>query len=212
MWETQSACFCRSGSTLKPCLMTFTPFAEPSILKPSFDIQDKKGYSLPLNHTPIVLPLRVGRLLDPGLGAAGELQARAFEGLRNIDQRYTLLARGERRRHPIDNHVGATTGYNLRRSNVRAAGIDGHVEPGLLVEAFLLGNEVTGELRLRDPLELDRDLVGGMRGGERNAECKAGPRNHHCFLHVLMLHKLPSQVRYDGCQKVVARSASATIP
>jgi hypothetical protein len=31
--------------------------------------------------------------------------------------------------------------------------------------------------------------------GTIEAECKARPRNHHCFLHVLMLHKLPSQVR-----------------
>src|SRR5207253_7841559 len=62
MVETQSACFCRRGSTLKPCLMTFTPFAEPSILRPSFDIQDRKG---PLNHTPMVLPLRSVGFLIP---------------------------------------------------------------------------------------------------------------------------------------------------
>src|SRR6516165_8625236 len=65
MVERQSACFCKSGSTLKPCLMTFTPFGEASVLKPSFDIQDKKGYSLPLNQTPIVLPLRSAGFLMP---------------------------------------------------------------------------------------------------------------------------------------------------
>src|SRR5260370_5431001 len=65
MVETQSACFCRSGSTLKPCLMIFTPFGEPSILKPSFDIQDRKGYSLPPNQMPMVLPLRSTGFLMP---------------------------------------------------------------------------------------------------------------------------------------------------
>src|SRR5664279_5537961 len=65
MVETQSACFCSSGSTLKPCLMTFTPPGEPSVLKPSFDIQERNGYSLPPNHTPSVLPLRSAGFLIP---------------------------------------------------------------------------------------------------------------------------------------------------
>src|SRR5664279_1488612 len=65
MVETQSACFCSSGSTLKPCLMTFTPPGEPSVLKPSFDIQERNGYSLPPNHTPSVLPLRSVGFLMP---------------------------------------------------------------------------------------------------------------------------------------------------
>src|SRR5271165_350747 len=65
MVETQSACFCSSGSTLKPCLMTFTPFGEPSVLRPSFDIQDRNGYSFPPNQTPMVLPLRSAGFLLP---------------------------------------------------------------------------------------------------------------------------------------------------
>src|SRR4249920_3993766 len=65
MVETQSACFCSSGSTLKPCLMTFTPFGGPSVFNPSFDIQDRNGYSLPLNQTPMVLPLRSAGFLIP---------------------------------------------------------------------------------------------------------------------------------------------------
>src|SRR5258707_7790498 len=65
MVETQSACFCSSGSTLKPCLITLTPPAEPSVLRPSFDIQDRNGYSLPPNHTPRVLPLRSAGFLMP---------------------------------------------------------------------------------------------------------------------------------------------------
>src|ERR1700735_494572 len=65
MVETQSACFCRIGSTLKPCLMTFTPVGEPSVLKFSFDIHDRNGYSLPPYQTPMVLPLKSAGFLMP---------------------------------------------------------------------------------------------------------------------------------------------------
>src|SRR6266404_3456300 len=50
MVEMQSACFCRIGSTLKPCFSTLTPPAEPPVLKPSLAIQFRNGYSLPPNH------------------------------------------------------------------------------------------------------------------------------------------------------------------
>src|ERR1700722_13750865 len=65
MVEMHSACFCRSGSTLKPCLSIFTPPGEPSVLKLSFDIHDRNGYSLPENQTPMVLPLRSVGFLMP---------------------------------------------------------------------------------------------------------------------------------------------------
>src|SRR3981189_2819362 len=65
MVETQSACFCRIGSTLKPCLMILTPPAEPSVLYPSFDIQDRNGYSLPPYQMPMVLPLKSVGFLMP---------------------------------------------------------------------------------------------------------------------------------------------------
>src|SRR5579883_135533 len=65
MVETQSACFCTSGSTLKPCFRTFTPPGEPSVLSPSFDIHDRNGYSLPPNQTPIVWLLRSAGVLMP---------------------------------------------------------------------------------------------------------------------------------------------------
>src|ERR1700720_3030342 len=65
MVEIQSACFCSRGSTLKPCFTTFTPPGEPSVLKPSFDIQERNGYSFPPNQTPSVLPLRSAGFLIP---------------------------------------------------------------------------------------------------------------------------------------------------
>src|SRR5258708_8194934 len=60
-----SACFWISGSTLKPCLSILTPPGEPSVLSLSFDIHDRNGYSLPKNHTPMVLPLRSVGFLMP---------------------------------------------------------------------------------------------------------------------------------------------------
>src|SRR5271156_2565790 len=65
MVETQSACFCRIGSTLKPCLMTFTPVGEESVLMLSFDIQDRNGYSLPPYQIPMDLPLKSAGFLMP---------------------------------------------------------------------------------------------------------------------------------------------------
>src|ERR1700752_3969082 len=65
MVDTQSACFCRIGSTLKPCLITLTPPLEPSGLKPSFDIHDRNGYSLPPYQMPTVLSLRSVGFLIP---------------------------------------------------------------------------------------------------------------------------------------------------
>src|SRR5207247_2216148 len=65
MVETQSACFCSSGSTLNPCFMTLTPAGDPSGLRLSFDIQDRNGYSLPPYQTPSVLPFRSAGFLMP---------------------------------------------------------------------------------------------------------------------------------------------------
>src|SRR5258708_22889331 len=65
MVDTQSACFCRIGSTLKPCLMILTPPEEPSVFYPSFDIQDRNGYSLPPYQMPMVLPLKSAGFLTP---------------------------------------------------------------------------------------------------------------------------------------------------
>src|ERR1700675_1791567 len=62
MVETQSACFCRIGSTLNPCLMILT--SVPG-LRLSFDIQDRNGYSLPPYQIPMVLPLKSTGFLMP---------------------------------------------------------------------------------------------------------------------------------------------------
>src|ERR1700733_12869762 len=65
MVEMQAACFCSSGSTLKPCFSTVTPFGPPLVFKPSLLIHARNGYSLPENHTPSVLPLKSAGVLMP---------------------------------------------------------------------------------------------------------------------------------------------------
>src|SRR5260370_38391348 len=65
MVEMRSACFWINGSTLKPCLSILTSPGDPSVLILSFDIHDRNGYSLPKNHTPMVLPLRSVGFLIP---------------------------------------------------------------------------------------------------------------------------------------------------
>src|SRR5438132_688472 len=82
-------------------------------------------------------------------------KAGSFQGLRDIDQRHALFARGQRRGHPVDDDVGATTCNHLGWRDVRATRLDRDIKSGVLVEALLLCNEVAGELGLRNPFELD---------------------------------------------------------
>ena len=178
----QSACFWSSGSTLKPCFSTLTPPGEPSVLRPSLPIQLRNGYSLPENQTPSVRPLRSAGRLDAGVGAAGELEARVLERLGDVDHRRALLARGERRRHPVDDDVGAAAGQHLLGRDVRAARLDRHVEPFVLVEALVLGDVIAGELRLGDPFELQRHLVGRMRGARGEDRRHAGECRRDFFI------------------------------
>src|ERR1700733_11261235 len=65
MADTQSACFCRIGSTLKPCLITVTPVGPPVVGISSFDIQFRNGYSLPPYQMPIFLPRKSSGLVIP---------------------------------------------------------------------------------------------------------------------------------------------------
>ena len=111
--------------------------------------------------------LEILGLLDAGVGAAGQLQTRMLERLRDVDHRRALLARRERRRHPVDDDIGAAARQHLLRRDVRAAGLDRDVEPFILVEALVLGDVIAGELGLRDPFQLQRDLVGRLRRSSR---------------------------------------------
>ncbi|MCY1238130.1 hypothetical protein D9M72_508520 [compost metagenome] len=61
----QAACFWISGSTLKPCFRTVTPFGPPSVGIFRCAIQERNGYSLPKNQTPRVWPLNLSGLVTP---------------------------------------------------------------------------------------------------------------------------------------------------
>ena len=98
--------------------------------------------------------------------------------LGDVDEADALLAAGESGRHPVDDDVGATAGDHLLGSDVGAAGLDGDVEAGVLIETLVLGNVVAGELGLRHPLELQRHGVGGkgVGGAEGRGEAESGEK------------------------------------
>ena len=79
---------------------------------------------------------------------------------------------GQRRRHPLDDHVGPAARDHLRRGDVGAARQDRDVEVGVLVVALLKGDVVARELRLGDPLQLQRQLVGRLGRGRTQDQCR----------------------------------------
>ena len=169
---------------MKPCLRTVTPSAPPLVGMPSFDIQERNGYSLPKNQTPSVLPLKSSGLVMPVSLRQVSSRPELLERLGDVDERHALLAGGERRRHPVDDHVGAAAGDHLLGRDVGAARLDRDVEALFLVEALVLGDVVAGELRLGDPFELQRHRVGGRAAepqAERRAAAASAP-NSACFI------------------------------
>ena len=98
---------------------------------------------------------------------------------------------------------------HLRRRDVGAARLDGDVQPLVLVVALRLGDVIAGELRLGHPFQLQRHILGpgGAREQERRGRSPRNPLDHFFILPVDL-----RQRRCDGCQKVAARSTSATAP
>ena len=105
-----------------------------------------------------------------------------LEDLGDVDERDALLAGGEGGRHPVDDHVGTAAGDHLRRGNVGAARLDVDVEPGLLVEALVLGDVVAAELGLGDPFKLQRQLVGGLGTACPQERRQPGDGGHNSHL------------------------------
>ena len=88
--------------------------------------------------------------------------ARAGEDLGDVDDLLALVAGREQVVEPVDPELRLAAEHGLLRDDVRAAGPDRDVEAGVVVEALLLGRVVAGELGLRDPLQLQRHLVGRL--------------------------------------------------
>ena len=132
------------------------------------------------------LALEVGRRLDPGLGPAGELHARPLERLGDIDERHALLARRKCGRHPVDDDIGATAGNHLLGGDVGTARLDRHFEAGILVVALGLRHVIAGELRLGDPFELERHVLGRSLAHARR-QCGQTCRTHQKSVHLVLL-------------------------
>ena len=64
--------------------------------------------------------------------------------------------------HPGDGEVGLPVGEDLLRHDVDGALEDLDVEAVVVVEPLVDGGEVATELRLGDPLQLQRHVVGAL--------------------------------------------------
>jgi hypothetical protein len=98
------------------------------------------------------------------------------------DFRHTAFPRGEARGHPGGDDVGPARGDHLLGRDVRAARLDRDVKVLFLVEPLGLRHVIARELGLRDPFQLQRDLVLRLRGAG-NAEGRRGPCDpvFHCL-------------------------------
>ena len=127
-------------------------------LIPFFVRAAKSSGWLPQHQTPTFLPCHLRDRVDPGVlpGQLGHPGAR--EDLRDRDDLAALLPRREQVRQPVEAELGPSARDDNLRGDVRAADLERDVEPGLLVVALLDGRVVAGELRLRHPLQLQRDV------------------------------------------------------
>lgn len=56
--------------------------------------------------------------------------------------------------HPVDDDISTAARQNLGGRNVRAAGLDVDIEAFGFVKTLVLGDVISGELRLGDPFQL----------------------------------------------------------
>src|SRR3954447_13301921 len=96
--------------------------------------------------------------VDAGVLEADLRHPRTREDLRDVDEVRTGVAGCEEARQPVDPELGLAAGHDLLGRDARPADLDVDVESELLVEALRLGRVVAGELGLRDPFQLERDL------------------------------------------------------
>src|SRR4029077_10769029 len=101
-------------------------------------------------------------------------------------------------RQPVEADLGLAARDDLLRCDARTADLEVHVEAERLVVAECLCRVVAGELRLRDPLQLEGDLVELSRLRLRARTAEADPqadrdrRQHNRDArHMLTPHPLP---------------------
>jgi len=101
-----------------------------------------------------LLDRRDARVLVRQLGHAA-----AREDLRDVDEVAALVACRQEAWEPVDPELGLAARHDLLGRDVRPADLQRDVQAVLVVVALLLRRVVAGELRLRHPLELERDVV-----------------------------------------------------
>src|SRR5256886_7314657 len=143
MAAAASTCFWSKRFMSKGCWTSVTSFCGSIRYCSSVA---RSANSLPPNHTATLRPRKPHPALSKELG--------------DVDEGRALLARGQEAREPVEPELSAAISHDPLRHDIEAAGTDRHVELLGTVEPLLLGGVVAGELRLGDPLELQRHLVG----------------------------------------------------
>ena len=103
------------------------------------------------------------RARDLGVGEGHLQRAAALEDLPDVGDVGALLDRDQRLGHPGDREVRPAGVQDGLRDDVDAALEDRDVQPGVLVEALVDRREVAGELRLGEPLQLQRHRASARR-------------------------------------------------
>ena len=140
---------------LKSWVVIETPLASRS----SAAIAAKISHSLPKPHEPMRLPSKSATRLDAVAGPRDLQGARLLEDLRDVGQLDAGGLEGaEHLRHPGDREVDVAGDEGILRHDVAAGGDDLDVVEALLLEVALVERDVVaGELRLRQPLQLQLD-------------------------------------------------------
>ena len=97
---------------------------------------------------------------DAAFLEAGQHHARGFIGLGDVHNRRAVFTRGQGGRHPIDHHIGPAAQQNLHGRHIRATRFDRHVQVFGLIKPFFKSHIIARKLRLRDPFELQRHVIG----------------------------------------------------
>ena len=178
-----------------------------------------------------LLPAQVRDLTEPGVLPRDLRHSRPREDLGDVDDVVPLVARRQQVVQPVDAELRLSAEHDLLRDDVGPADADGHVEPFVLVVPLLLRGVVAGELGLRHPLELERDVVDlaaaaatpsspppqptiatpprRPRAARQSARSVSAFRLPPCQCAVQPSHLRPAP-RTDGCQLITSRSTSAT--
>ena len=138
---------------------------------PAFVSAAKSSYWLPPSQFATFLPFIFAIVVMPELFHVSCVIPERAKTCAMLTSVRALVTRREQARQPVDAELRLTRRDDGLRDDVRAAVLQRHVEALGLVEALERGRVVAGELRLRHPLELERDLRQLRR--VRRGRCRA---------------------------------------